>query len=141
MPYTIGTLAQEAGVNVETVRYYQRRGLVLEPARPLRGIRHYTDEHVRRLRFIKQAQALGFSLDEVGDLLALEDGRHCREVERIAVHKLALVRDRVRQLQRIEKVLSALVGRCHRNTGQVRCPLVASLERADGISTTTDKRT
>lgn len=140
MPYTIGALAQQAGVNVETVRYYQRRGLVPEPPRPLRGVRRYSEEHARRLRFIKQAQALGFSLEEVGDLLALEDGRHCREVERIATHKLALVRDRMRQLQRIEKVLGVLVERCHCNTGRMRCPLVASLETPGELSGTTDNR-
>ena len=69
-------------------------------------------------------------LDEVGDLLALEDGRHCREVEEIAGHKLAVVRERMAQLSKIEKLLSVLVGRCHGNSGKVRCPLIASLESA-----------
>lgn len=69
--YTIGTLARQVGVNVETIRYYQRRGLVQEPAKPFGGIRHYAQAHARRLRFIKEAQRLGFSLDEVGELLSL----------------------------------------------------------------------
>lgn len=77
--YTIGSLAQHTGVHLETIRYYQRRGLVDEPERPLGGIRRYTAHHARRLRFIRHAQDLGFSLDEVGDLLKLEDGAHCRE--------------------------------------------------------------
>ncbi|MGH8226993.1 MAG: MerR family transcriptional regulator, partial [Steroidobacteraceae bacterium] len=81
--YTIGALARQAAVHVETIRYYQRRGLVGEPDRPPGGIRRYTQNHARRLRFIKQAQALGFSLDEVVGLLALEDGKHCREAERL----------------------------------------------------------
>jgi MerR family mercuric resistance operon transcriptional regulator len=128
--YTIGSLARQVGVNVETIRYYQRRGIAQEPAKPPRGIRRYTEDHARRLRFIKEAQKLGFSLDEVGDLLSLEDGLHCREVEEIAGHKLAIVRERIAQLGKIEDVLAVLVGRCHGNRGKLRCPLIASLESA-----------
>ena len=126
--YTIGALAKQAGVHVETIRYYQRRGLMLEPSRPLGGIRRYAAEHVSRLPFIKEAQTLGFSLEEVADLLALEDGRHCREAERLGSKKLAMVRERIAQLRRVEKVLTALVDQCHCNTGKVRCPLIAALE-------------
>jgi len=128
--YTIGSLARQVGVNVETIRYYQRRGIAQEPAKPPRGIRHYTEEHARRLRFIKEAQKLGFSLDEVGELLSLEDGLHCREVEEIAGNKLAIVRERIAQLGKIEDVLAVLVGKCHGNRGKLRCPLIASLESA-----------
>lgn len=128
--YTIGTLAKRAGVHVETIRYYQRRGLVGEPHRPLRGIRRYTQSHARRLRFIREAQALGFSLEEVADLLALEDGRHCREAEQLGSRKLATVRERIAQLRRVEEVLNALVDQCHCNTGKVRCPLIAALENS-----------
>jgi MerR family transcriptional regulator, mercuric resistance operon regulatory protein len=126
--YTIGTLARAAGVNVETIRYYQRRGLVREPAKPLGGIRRYAHEHAQRLRFIRQAQQLGFSLEEVGDLLSLEDGLHCHDVEVIAGHKLAAVRERITQLRKIETVLAALVGKCRGNRGKLRCPLISSLE-------------
>ncbi len=129
--YTIGTLAKQAGVNVETIRYYQRRGLVPEPDRPLGGIRRYAPAHVRRLRFIKQAQTLGFSLEEVTDLLALEDGRHCREAERLGARKLTIVRERMAQLRRVEKALTALVDQCHSNTGKVRCPLIAAMENTE----------
>ena len=128
--YTIGTLARQVGVNVETIRYYQRRGLMREPPRPLGGIRRYVPEHARRLRFIKEAQKLGFDLKEVGELLSLEDGLHCREVEVIAGHKLATVRERMAQLARIETVLAALVGKCHNNRGKLRCPLISSLDIA-----------
>jgi MerR family mercuric resistance operon transcriptional regulator len=69
--YTVGTLARQVGVNVETIRYYQRRGLLGEPRRPPGGIRRYGEPHAERLRFIRQAQALGFSLEEVKELLAL----------------------------------------------------------------------
>ncbi|HEV2268894.1 MAG TPA: Hg(II)-responsive transcriptional regulator [Steroidobacteraceae bacterium] len=125
---TIGALAREAGVNVETIRYYQRRGLVPEPVRPVRGIRSYAPEHVQRLRFIKRAQQLGFSLEEVGELLSLEDGLHCHEVEELAGQKLATVRDRIAQLRSIESSLAALIGKCRNNKGKVRCPLIAALE-------------
>jgi MerR family mercuric resistance operon transcriptional regulator len=125
---TIGGVAKLAGVNLETVRFYQRRGLVAEPPKPLGGIRRYAQQHVQRIRFIKQAQTLGFSLEEVAELLALDDGQHCHEAERLGTRKLADVRERVAQMQRIEQALAALVDRCHCNTGNVRCPLIASLE-------------
>ncbi len=125
--YPIGRLAKAAGVHVETVRYYQRRGLLAEPPQPPGGIRRYGETHVRRLRFIKQAQALGFSLDEVRNLLALEDGQHCGEAERIAALKLARVRERMRQLRRVERALATLVDQCQCNVGKLRCPLIAAL--------------
>ncbi|MGC8519044.1 MAG: Hg(II)-responsive transcriptional regulator [Steroidobacteraceae bacterium] len=126
---TIGELARQAGVNVETVRYYQRRGLLEEPRRPPGGIRRYGEAHARRLRFIKQAQGLGFSLEEVKDLLALDDGQHCREAERLGALKLAAVRERLAQLRHVERALASLVKQCHCNTGTVSCPLIAALER------------
>lgn len=127
--FTIGTLASAAGVNVETIRFYQKRRLLEAPEKPVRGIRRYTTVHAQRIRFIRQAQQLGFSLDEVSDLLALEDGRHCKEAGELGKRKLALVRERIAQLNCIEKVLATVVAQCQRNRGKVRCPLVASLER------------
>jgi MerR family mercuric resistance operon transcriptional regulator len=125
--YTIGVLAKQTAVNVETIRYYQRRGLVEEPPRPLGGARRYNEVHTRRLRFIRQAQTLGFSLDEVAELLALEDGRHCHEAEALGSAKLATVRERIAQLHRVETVLATLVDQCVCNAGNVRCPLVGAL--------------
>ena len=78
-PLTVGLLAKSAGVNVETIRFYQRKGLLPEPDKPLGGIRRYDPSVLARLRFIKAAQRLGFILDEVGDLLKLDDGSSCRE--------------------------------------------------------------
>lgn len=127
---TIGTLAERAGVNVETIRYYQRRGLVPEPVKPLGGIRNYAPEHVQRLRFIKRAQQLGFSLEEVRDLLSLEDGLHCHEVEEIAGQKLAAVRERIAQLKTMEDALATLIRKCSNNKGKLRCPLISALESA-----------
>lgn len=130
MTFTIGSLAKATDVHIETIRYYQRRGLVAEPSKPLGGIRRYDEAHARRLRFIKHAQALGFNLDEVADLLALEDGRHCRDAELLGARKLAMVRERLVQLRRVEQALTTLVEQCQRNPGEVRCPLIASLEQA-----------
>lgn len=129
MTYTIGSLAKAADVHVETIRYYQRRGLVGEPPKPPGGIRRYDETDAGRLRFIKQAQSLGFSLGEVAELLALEDGRQCREAERLGAAKLAVVRERITQLRCVETALAGMVGQCRGNTGKVHCPLIASLKR------------
>jgi MerR family mercuric resistance operon transcriptional regulator len=126
-PLTVGLLAKSAGVNVETIRFYQRKGLLPEPARPLGGFRRYDSSVVARLRFIKAAQRLGFSLDEVGDLLKLEDGSSCRQAREQAERKLADVRARIAELSRIEGVLADLVERCCVARGKVRCPLIAEL--------------
>lgn len=128
--YTIGSMAEHTGVHVETIRYYQRRGLVGEPRRPPGRIRRYTEDHVRRLRFIRQAQALGFSLDEVSELLKLEDGAHCREARALGARRLADVRNRLAHLQRIESTLAELVDRCGSVRGRVRCPLISSLQQS-----------
>ena len=125
--FTIGALAEAAGVNLETIRYYQRRGLLPEPARPQGGIRRYGDPDLARVRFIKSAQRLGFSLDEVAELLKLEDGSHCGQARAQGERKLADVRARLADLQRIEQVLADLVARCGSQHGRVRCPLIASL--------------
>jgi MerR family mercuric resistance operon transcriptional regulator len=125
--FTIGTLAKKAGVNVETIRFYQRRGLLPEPDRPLRGIRRYTERDAQRVCFIKQGQKLGFSLDELMELLSLEDGQHCREARDIALKKLSLIRERIEGLRTMEKVLSDLVDSCSQNTGAVSCPIILAL--------------
>jgi MerR family mercuric resistance operon transcriptional regulator len=127
---TIGVLAESAGVNVETIRFYQRKRLVQEPDRSPGGIRRYGEAELARVRFIKSAQRLGFSLDEVADLLALEDGSHCAAAREQAERKLADVRAKLADLERIEAVLSGLVQRCGTRRGQVRCPLIAALQRA-----------
>ena len=127
---TIGVLAEAAGVNVETIRFYQRKGLMQEPDRPLGGIRRYGEADMARVRFIKSAQRLGFSLDEIADLLKLEDGSQCNEAREQAERKLANVRDRLADLRRIEVALQGLVVRCCATSGQVQCPLIAALQAA-----------
>lgn len=124
---TIGAFAGAAGVNVETIRFYQRKGLLSEPDKPYGSIRRYGASDVTRVRFVKSAQRLGFSLDEVTELLRLEDGAHCDEARQQAERKLADVRVKLADLRRIERVLAELVERCCAATGQVRCPLIDAL--------------
>ena len=124
---TIGVFANVGGVNVETIRFYQRKGLLREPQKPLGGIRRYGQDDVTRLRFIKSAQRLGFKLDEVADLLKLEDGAHCQEAKDLALRKLADVRDRLADLSRMERVLADLVDACESAKSSLVCPLIASL--------------
>lgn len=126
---TIGALAKAAAVNVETIRFYQRRGLLPRPGRPLGGARRYGGAELARLRFIKTAQRLGFSLDEVALLLRLEDGTLCADAREIAEHKLADVRQRLSELRRVESALAGLVRKCRVSRGRVSCPLIASLQR------------
>ena len=128
---TIGGLAKAANVNVETIRYYQRRGLLSEPKRPLGGIRRYGSADIDRLTFVKTAQQLVFSLDEVGDLLRLEDGTHCQEASALAEHKLKDVREKIERLVKIEKALSDMVSQCHARPDSIACPLIASLHEGD----------
>lgn len=125
---TIGAFAQAAGVNVETIRFYQRKGLLAEPDKPLGGIRRYSDRDVARVRFVKSAQQLGFSLDEILDLLRLQDGTHCDEARGLAELKLINVQQKLAELTRMEAVLAALVRQCCAATGEVACPLIAALK-------------
>ena len=121
-------------MGVETIRYYQRRGLVAEPEKPYGSIRHYDDQAVARLHFIRTAQWLGFSLDEIGGLLTLQDGTHCDEARVLGEQKLASVRQKIISLQHIERALDELVQECLAQQGSVTCPLIASLH--DGFEET-----
>lgn len=128
---TIGALAEVAGVHVESIRFYQRKGLIPKPERPLRGIRRYGQAELVRLHFIKSAQRLGFSLDEIAELLMLEDGTQCTKARGIAQHKLQDVRAKLADLRCIESTLDKLVERCDSARGSVKCPLVLSLLDVD----------
>ena len=128
---TIGTFAKAAGVSVETIRFYQRKGLLPEPGKPYGSIRRYCDADVLRVRFVKSAQRLGFSLDEIGDLLKLEDGAHCEETSSLAEHKLHDIRAKLADLTRMEHTLSLLVDACHARQKSVSCPLIASLQAVE----------
>ncbi|MEP7283467.1 MAG: Hg(II)-responsive transcriptional regulator [Rubrivivax sp.] len=125
---TIGALAASAEVGVETIRFYQRKGMLDEPERPQGGIRRYGSGDVARVRFIKSSQRLGFSLDEVAALLALDDGTHCDDARELAEIKLVDVHHKLSELRRIERALKALVERCGEHRGDIRCPMIASLQ-------------
>ena len=124
---TIGRLAQAAEVGVETVRYYQRRGLLPQP-QPTRGAyRHYPPEVAARLRFIRRAQQLGFTLDEIASLLQLSDGTDRRSVRRITAARLAQLQERMADMQKMADVLQHLLHACERAGGATRCPIIESI--------------
>lgn len=125
----IGAVAKAAGVNVETIRFYQRKGLLRAPDRPVGGIRRYSEAEVARVQFVKSAQRLGFSLDEVAGLLELDDGTHCDDARVLAENKLRTVREKLTDLRRIEAALAALVRACGASRGAVSCPLIGALQR------------
>ncbi|MDA8107926.1 MAG: Hg(II)-responsive transcriptional regulator [Betaproteobacteria bacterium] len=124
---TIGRLARKAGVNVETVRYYERRGLIARPPRAPNSVRRYGAEALARLRFIKRAQQLGFSLEEIAQLLRLERTRSCRAAHDLASQKLLLVDARLADLRRLRRVLAGLIAQCEVGEQRGRCPIIESL--------------
>lgn len=124
--YRIGQLARAAGVTVETVRYYQRQGLLAEPPKPVRGIRVYNQQHLARLLCIKRAQQLGFTLSEIAQLLSLSDGE-CHEIRDLAVAKRAIVGEKLADLQRLDAVLAELIDACDANEDPRHCPVIDSL--------------
>ena len=129
---TIGAFAKAAGVNVETIRFYQRKSLLPEPSKPYGSIRRYGEADVARVRFVKSAQQLGFNLGEVGELLRLQDGTHCEEASRLAEHKLVDVGQKLANLTRMQTALSEIVLACHESSETVACPLIAALQGESG---------
>lgn len=128
--FTIGDVADAAGVGVETVRYYERRGLVPQPGRGTGAYRHYAKDHVDRIRFVKRAQALGFSLEEIQTLLELEDGTDRRSIRRIASARLEQTRLRIADLRRIERTLAHLLHDCESHGKAPRCPIIDAIAGA-----------
>jgi MerR family mercuric resistance operon transcriptional regulator len=126
MSLTIGQLASKVEVNVETIRYYERRGLIERPDKPASGYRKYSDEVLHRLLFIRRAQTLGFKLDEIENLLFLSVG-HCTEIQSIAEHKLDQVTNKIKDLQKLENVLRDLVWQCGESVDKTHCPIVDAL--------------
>ena len=124
---TIGRLADEAGVNVETIRYYQRRGLMLEPDKPINGQRRYSAAVIKRVRFIKRAQVLGFTLDEVGSLLELDAAHACAETRELAAHKLQVIERKLADLKAMRKALTALLRQCDTGSTKGSCPIIHAL--------------
>ncbi|GIC78689.1 Hg(II)-responsive transcriptional regulator [Moritella sp. F3] len=122
----IGKLANLANVNIETIRYYERIGLIEQPVTPEQGYREYPDKTLERVQFIKRSQELGFTLNEVANLLLLGE-ENCFSVQEIAEKKLANVREKLADLKRLENVLANLVTQCRCNNTDSACPIVESL--------------
>ncbi len=131
--FSIGKLAQAAQVSVETIRYYERRGLITQPPKPAQGYRNYTKATLARILFIKRAQELGFTLEEIENLLVLGES-HCSEVQELAESKLVSVRSKINDLCRLERVLEGLVTQCRSNPDNTACPIVESLQPDKDLS-------
>jgi MerR family mercuric resistance operon transcriptional regulator len=127
---TISIAAKQAGVNIETIRYYQRIGLIEEPGKPLSGYRVYPQSTIDRIRFIKRAKELGFSLAETTRLLELEDG-NCDQTRELAEQKLELINTKINDLQTLAVVLNEHVHACKTNPDNQSCPLISSLTDDD----------
>ena len=125
-PLTIGKLAKAADVGVETIRYYQERQLLPVPPSS-GGFRYYPVALVQRIRFVKRAQELGFSLDEVAELLRLEDGADRRSIRRIATDRLGQIERKLADLRRMQKALKHLVGECAHTDAALPCPIIGTL--------------
>ncbi|HFD79284.1 MAG TPA: MerR family transcriptional regulator [Gammaproteobacteria bacterium] len=131
---TIGQLAKRAGVKVETIRFYERRGLLAEPGRSPSGYRQYPLEIVARVKFIRRAKSLGFTLNDIQSLLALSEGPgSCRDIRAQALAKVEEVEQRIQDLQRVRSALRELAGRCEEDAGAPReCPILKALYSDEG---------
>ncbi|MBI2297131.1 MAG: heavy metal-responsive transcriptional regulator [Betaproteobacteria bacterium] len=127
---TIGKVARSAGMAIDTVRYYEREGLLEKPARTAAGYRHYRPEVVARLRFIRQAKELGFSLKEIKELLSLRvaPGKSCADVKARAETKIADVEQRIAQLDRMKRALTKLATACSGRGPVSECPILEAME-------------
>lgn len=128
-PLRIGALARQAGVGVETIRYYQRLGLVAQPGKPLGGQRSYSPESVERVRFVKRAQALGFTLTDIATLLKLNDGTGHAKARQLASKRLREIEAKLADLQAMRKVLRNLIHDCEHTEGRIPCPIIGAVER------------
>jgi len=127
---TIGDVAKQAGVTHDTIRLYERYGLIAEPKRAPNGYRQYTEEAVRQLRFIKYVKAMGFTLKEVGELLAIRrtSNNGCLAVRQQAKEKLSNVEERIMELRRLQKALEKVIETCEQQKPDGACPLLKLLD-------------
>lgn len=130
---TISIAARLAEVSIETIRYYQRIGLIEEPEKPVSGFRVYPQSTVNRIRFIQRAKKLGFSLTEIARLLKLEDG-NCAQTRAIAERKHALITEKIKDLQTMATVLEKQINNCKMNRDIDHCPLISSLTDSLGTA-------
>jgi len=131
--YTIGQVARRIGIGIETIRFYEGRGMIDEPARKESGYRQYDDAAVARLAFIQQAKTLGFSLGEIGELLSLKSrpGATSREIKLMAKGKLADIEQKIKMLQQMRRTLKTLVEKCPGEGALGECPILQALDSRD----------
>lgn len=126
-PLTIGQVAKSAGVGVETIRYYQKCGLINEPKKPMYGFRCYPEDTVKRIRFIRRAKKLGFTLKEIDELLQISDG-HCHDVQDLATEKCRRMRAQISGLTDMLAALDQLVLDCAKPHPTESCPLIDAID-------------
>lgn len=126
---TIGRLAEQAGVGVETIRFYERKGLICQPTRKSKGYRAYSEDTVARVRFIKRSQVLGFTLHEIQELLDLRDDPAAdrEDVRERAAAKIEQVEAKIQDLERIKAALESLIKTCHGSGPAADCPIIRAL--------------
>lgn len=136
-PLTIGQVARRSGVGIETVRFYEREGLLAKPARTASGYRQFDENVITRLRFIQRAKELGFTLNEIKELLSLrvDAETSCEDVRARAEAKIADVEDKIKALQRIKKALVRLTRECDARSSDSECPILDALEGRQGKMT------
>jgi len=129
--YSIGVIAKQSGISVETIRYYEKEGLLEEPERKESGYRQYKVEAIDRLTFIQQAKELGFSLKEIGELLSIRSDANtsCNDVKQLAEDKLANIESKIKMLQRMRKSLKKLVDVCPGQAPINDCPILDALDK------------
>ncbi len=132
--FTIGTLAKQAHVNLETIRFYERQGILPPPKRLSSGYRSYSDEDLRRLRFIQIAKKHGFSLKEIKELLHLRVDPECtcNDVRQRAEHKIQVIEEKIRELEQIRSALKELVASCVGSGPVGDCPILDAFEKNNG---------
>lgn len=123
---TIGKLAKELNVNIETIRFYEKKGLIEQPIKPENGYRLYNNTIANQLRFIAKAKALGFTLKEISSLMKMDGD--CNQVESLSLLKLEIIRNKIADLQHLEKVISEMTNSCKTNKDQTNCPIIDSLK-------------
>ncbi|BAW80380.1 MerR family transcriptional regulator [Candidatus Nitrosoglobus terrae] len=124
---TIGKLAAATGVSIETIRYYQRRGLLSIPSKPLNSHRCYPPEQIKRLRFIRRAKALGFTLNEIASLLQFDEVCACAETRAFATQKLQIIDAKLADLTAMRKALANLIYECELSGMKGACPIIHTL--------------
>lgn len=124
----IGALSKQANCKIETIRYYEKIGLLLEPARTEAGYRSYGESHLKRLVFIRRSRELGFTIEEIRALLRLVDGSDytCGDIRAIAIEHLADIRNKIADLKKLEKTLSQIASQCSDNAVP-ECPIIDAL--------------